>query len=301
MALPFLPSDAAMLLLQAGCVAAPRLAPGAERLRRFRGRGWAIVPVASIVGVIFMIRYASDTATWITYLALVAVPLLAAAALGWAARGARPLLALAAIVLFIGVWQLPNTLLGQACGCLLSALSCVTLGVLLAAVAPSGWLKLGIVAMSAADVWLVASNLLQAPNRTLDYAHPAAGLPSLQSETFGSVSMGYGDLFVAGVLGAVLARRPDRQLVAAVLTLLLASCFDVLFLVVYELPATVPVALALIIIEGWAWRSRRRQRRGRQASSRAAAPAERVTALKATLSARHHSQTPAGATPRRAT
>jgi len=258
MALPFLPSDAAMLCLQAGCVAAPRLAPGVARLDRFHGRGWAIVPLASIVGVIFLIRYQSATATWLTYLALVAVPLLAALALGWAMRGARPYLALAAIPLFIGVWQLPGSLLGEACGAILDALSCVTLGVLLAAVAPSRWLKVGILAMSAADVWLVASDLLQAPNATLVYSHPAAGLPRLQSETFGSISMGYGDLFIAGVLGALLCAQPALQRAGALLTLLLAGAFDVLFLLVDELPATVPVALALVVLEAWRWRRRAR-------------------------------------------
>jgi hypothetical protein len=287
MALPFLPSDAAMLCLQAGCVAAPRAAPGVARLDRFHGRGWAIVPLASIVGVIFLIRYQSDTASWLTYLALVAVPLLAAAALGWAAHGARPYLALLVVPLFIGVWQLPNSLLGEACGSLLDALSCVTLGVLLAAVAPSRWLKLGIIAMSAADVWLVASDLLQAPNTTLVYSHPAAGLPRLQSESFGTISMGYGDLFIAGVLGALLCGQAARQRSAALLTLLLASAFDVLFLVVDELPATVPVALALILTEGWAWARRRRERRE---SGRAAA-----------ASASRRPSRPGAATPRRAT
>ena len=51
--------------------------------------------------MIFAIRYVSDTATGLTYLALVAVPILAAVALGWAMRGARPLAALAAIPLFV--------------------------------------------------------------------------------------------------------------------------------------------------------------------------------------------------------
>jgi hypothetical protein len=257
-ALPFLPSDAALLALQAGVVAAPRLAPGVERLDRFHGRGWAIVPLGSIVGVIFLIRYESSSADWLTYLALVAVPLLAAGALGWAMRGARPWLALLAVPLFIGVWQTPHSLLGEACGSLLCGLSCVTLGVLLVAVAPSGWLKLGIVAMSAADVWLVASDLLQTPNSQLVAAHPGSGLPSLQSESFGDVSLGYGDLFVAGVLGALLAARARRQGAAALLTLALAGAFDVLFLVVNELPATVPVALALVVLEA-VDRRRRRQ------------------------------------------
>ena len=123
----------------------------------------------------------------------------------------------------------------------------MTLGVLLAAVAPPGWLKLGIIAMAVADTWLVASDLLQSPNATLVAAHPAAGLPQLQSELFGTVSMGYGDLFVAALLGAVLASNRRRQLSAAVLVFALAAVFDLLFLTVSELPATVPVAVALIV------------------------------------------------------
>ena len=61
--------------------------------------------------------------------------------------------------------------------------------------------------------------------------------------------MGYGDLFVAALLGAVLASSHRRQLQAALLTLVIASLFDLLFLAVNELPATVPVAIALIVIE----------------------------------------------------
>ncbi|MGI8413983.1 MAG: hypothetical protein ACR2LV_10125 [Solirubrobacteraceae bacterium] len=207
--------------------------------------------MASIVIVIFAIKYVSDTATGLTYLALVAVPPLAGAALGWTARGSRPILALVVAPLFILAWAAPGSLAGEAATALLSALSCVTLGVLLAAAAPPGWLKLGIVAMAVADVWLVVSDLLQAPNARLVAAHPAAGLPRLQSEGFGSVSMGYGDLFIAALLGAVLAADRRRQRAAAALTLGLAALFDLLFLVVNELPATVPVALALIAIEIW--------------------------------------------------
>jgi hypothetical protein len=92
-------------------------------------------------------------------------------------------------------------------------------------------------------------------------------LPRLQSETFGSVNMGYGDLFVAGVFGAVLARERRSQLGAAVLTLCFAGLFDLLFFVLDELPATVPVAVAMIALEArrwytgettppWRWRAR---------------------------------------------
>jgi hypothetical protein len=105
--------------------------------------------------------------------------------------------------------------------------------------------------MACADTWLVVSDLLQAPNASLVAAHPVGGLPRLQSVLFGSVSFGYGDLFVAALLGAVLAAQPGRQRSAAVLTLAFAALFDLLFLVLNELPATVPVALALIAVEGW--------------------------------------------------
>ncbi len=249
MALPFIPSDAAMLAVQAGVVAAPRATPRIPIAERVRGPAWALIPLGSIVVVIFAIRFVSDTATGLTYLALVAVPPLAAAALGWAARGARPPLAIAAGGLFALAWAARSSLAGEAAAALLSALSCVTLGVLLASVTPSSWLKVGIVAMACGDTWLVVSDLLQAPNTALIAAHPVGGLPRLQSELFGSVSMGYGDLFVAALLGAVLASDRRRQWSAAVLTLVLAGAFDLLFLVVNELPATVPVALALIAVE----------------------------------------------------
>jgi hypothetical protein len=256
MALPFIPSDAAMLAVQAGVVAAPRAdPPGIERLRRLRGPGWALVPLGSIVLVVFTIRFVSDTATFLTYLALVAVPPLAAAALGWAMRGARPAFALAAVPLFVLAWASKQSLVGEGAAVLLSALSCVTLGVLLAAVTPASWLKIGIVLMAGADTWLVVSNLLQAPNATLIAAHPAGGLPRLQTEIFGSVSMGYGDLFIAGVFGAVVAADARRQRIAALLTFVIAALFDLLFLVLSELPATVPVALSLIAMEVWDRRS----------------------------------------------
>ena len=150
--------------------------------------------------------------------------------------GSRPVAALGAIPLFILAWLASKSLAGEAAAALLSALSCVTLGVLLAAVTPASWLKVGIVLMAGADTWLVVSDLLQAPNATLIAAQPVGGLPQLQSELFGTVSMGYGDLFVAGLLGAVLAADRRRQWRAALLTLGIAAVFDLLFLVISELP-----------------------------------------------------------------
>src|ERR1700759_3594581 len=112
-----------MLAVQAGVVAAPRSIERGQWRERFRGRGWALVPIGSIVVVIFAIRYVSDTATGLTYLALIAVPPLAAGALGWASRGATPWASLAAIPLFLIAWLDRTSLTGQAAASILSALS----------------------------------------------------------------------------------------------------------------------------------------------------------------------------------
>src|SRR6516165_12591275 len=115
-ALAFIPSDAGMLALQAATVAAPRAVTRPAWMDRFRGRGWALVPIGSIVLVVFAIRYVSDTATGLTDLALVAVPILAAVALGWAMRGSRRPLALLAIPLFLLAWLDKSSLVGEGAG-----------------------------------------------------------------------------------------------------------------------------------------------------------------------------------------
>jgi hypothetical protein len=254
-ALPFVVSDATVLALQAGTVALPSAPPWASHLKRLTGRYWALIPLVSIVATIFAIRFVSGTATGLTYLALAAVPPLAAVTLGWVMRGARAYLGVVALWLFALAWAFPANLVGQGAGALLCALSCVTLGVLLAAVTPTHWLKAGIVLMALADTWLVVTDLLQAPNATLEAAAPAGGLPRLQSEVFGTVSLGYGDLFIAAVLGATIAASaagsPRRQRTAALVTFVFAAAFDLLFFAVNELPATVPVALAMLALELW--------------------------------------------------
>jgi hypothetical protein len=248
--LPFWISIAVLSLIQGASVAIPG-AGGLGALRRLRGRRWAVIPPLSIVGFVFVARGAEQaSAQGLTYLALVAVPLLAALALGWLAWNAhppRPARAVLVAPLFALAWADRGGLAGEAAALALSVLSC---GVLLAAVTPPRWLAGGIVAMAVADTSLVVSDLLQRPNNALNAARPAAGLPQLQSATFGTAVMGYGDLFVAALLGALLAVAAGRrwQLRGAALAALLAGTFDLLFFLVDELPATVPIALALIIL-----------------------------------------------------
>lgn len=248
----FLASNICLIGLQAAAVALPRghSLPALERLSaRLRSPWWALVPLASIAGVVWAINAQGATADALTWLALLAIPPLAAAALGWTMHGGRPSLALLAVPLFLLAWGAREQLPGEAAASLLVMLSCVTLGVLLVSVAPHGWLKVGIVLMAVADVILIGAETLQPASTVLNAAAPPAELPQLQRAHFGHAVIGYGDYFLAGVFGALMAAEGRRQGRIALLTFAISLCFDVLFLWFDVLPATVPVALALLATE----------------------------------------------------
>jgi hypothetical protein len=246
--LPFWLSIGGLSLVQALLVALPR-APSTRLLTRLHSRWWALVLPLSIVVVIGAIALESAGARFLTYLALVAVPPLAAAALAWLVRGGRPIWALGIVPLFAVAWGAEGALGGETAALALSALACVTLGWLVACVVPPRWLKLGIYAMAAIDAWLVGSNLLQEPNAVLNAAAPAADLPRLQVASFGSAVMGFGDLFIAATLGALLASDRRLQLQGALLAAIVCPAFDLLFFWVDQTPATVPIALTLAALE----------------------------------------------------
>ena len=259
MTLDFVLHDAVLLAIQASLVGL--VGAGIPRwLRRYATARWALVLPLSIAVVVGAIALLPDVADVLTWVALILVPPVAALALGWAMRGARPPLALLAAPLLALAWASQTSAAGELAGAVLAALSCVTLGRLLAGAAPGPWLKAGIVAMAVVDAVLVFSQNLQQPNAVLNAAVPAPGLPQLQYLDLHYASMGYGDVFVAGVLGGVLATEGRKQWPVAILVFVLAALWDLLFLLdsINTLPATVPIAAALILVEVRPWLTRRR-------------------------------------------
>jgi hypothetical protein len=254
--------------VQAALVALPTWRP-LPWLGRLRSPWWALIPAGSIVAVVAVIELDSGSATALAWLALVTVPPLAALALAALLRGSRPSWALAVLPLLALAWASRGSLAGEAAATALSGLACVSLGWLLVSVVPARWVRLGVYAMAALDTYFVASDLLQGPNAVLSAAVPAAGLPRLQAVHLGSAQMGFGDLFVAALVGCLLAQPPAdgpetclydtfqarRQWVGAVLVGALALAFDLLFFAVDQLPATVPVAVALAVVT-WLERGR---------------------------------------------
>src|SRR3954470_9682218 len=153
------------------------------------GRGWAFVAPGSILAVIAAISALPGVADGLTWLALIAVPPLAAAALGWAMHPAQPVLAVAAAVLFALAWIFEGQLGGDAAALALTALSCVTLGRLVAGLAPALLIKAALIVAAIVDTTLIVAQQLQGPNNVLNAAAPAAHLPKLQLVAFGPAQM----------------------------------------------------------------------------------------------------------------
>ena len=251
-----------LTLAQCACIALPAAGLPAWT-RRYRTGAWALVMPLSIVVVVVAIAVIPTTADVLTWVALLLVPPGCALALGWAAHGARPWLAVLAAPLLAVTWAWPDTRAGQVALTLLILGSAVTLGRLLAGAAPLTLLKAGVVAMAVVDAYLVFSGRLEAPNAVLIAAAPGHGLPQLQSAAFGPASLGYGDFFAAAVVGGILAAERVPQLAAAIGMVVVSLCWDQLFAFYDILPATIPPALVLIGDEAWRRRPRARREAGR--------------------------------------
>jgi hypothetical protein len=244
----FLAADAALVASQAALVALP--GRGVPRpLERLRTGHRALVPVACVLAVVAAGSAGAAVATALSCLALLAVPPLAALALGWAMRGARPAFAWLALPLAALAWCGAGTLPGDAAAAVLTALSCVPLGRLLAGTVPALWLKAGLVVFALFDAITVFGSPQLSPDATVDAAIAAPGLPRFQFLDLHAASLGFADVFVAAVLGGVLAAERARQRPVALLVLGLSAAFDLLFLEFQTLPATVPVAAAVLVAE----------------------------------------------------
>ena len=230
---------------QALCVALP--AAGLPvLLSRFGGRGWSLVAPLSVVATVVAITVAAESANVLTWIALLLVPPGCALALGWAAHGARPSMAVLVVPMLAAALVMPDDPLGRLGRLAMIVGSCVTAGRLLAGATPLALLKAGVFAMATIDAVFIFGDFFGEQNAQFNAAAPAADLPRLQVADIGDVSTDYGDFFVAGLVGAILAAERRPQLIAAVATFAVAQAFNQLFLVVDSLPGTVPPALVLL-------------------------------------------------------
>jgi len=233
---------------QALCVALPA-AGLPPLLSRFGARGWSLVAPLSVVATVVAITVASASADVLTWIALLLVPPGCALALGWAAHGARPWMAVLVVPMLAAALVAPDDPLGRLGRLALIVGSCVTVGRLLAGASPLVLLKAGVVAMAVIDAVFIFGDFFGDQNAQFNAAAPAGDLPRLQVADIGQVSTDYGDYFVAGLVGGILAAERRNQALAALATFVAAQLFNQLFLVVDSLPGTVPPALVLLAFE----------------------------------------------------
>jgi hypothetical protein len=240
----FAASYAVLVLVQAVLV----LVPGrARRLGSSRALGLAVPAFALVLGV--AIVRAHGGAAFLTALAAVATPVLAAGA-GWARGWRLPWLpAVVVSPLYALAWLRPGTLPADAAGVALIAGACLAATGIVAALAPQGWLRAGLVLLVALDVALVWGSRQVAPTmQALSAATPPTlghfghPLPSLQQVDFGSATMGWLDLAAPALLGLLVARR--RRAAAA--TGLAAGAWGLLLFATSPIAATPPVLAGLV-------------------------------------------------------
>ena len=238
---PFTSGFVALCAVQAITVLGPRQPP-----RLVRRLVLGLIPLAGIGGVALLLAERPGLAQQAADLAAVGTPIAALA--GLVAFRVRAL-ALLAPVLYLVAWKSDGRPAQIATDVLIAG-AAASLAWLTGTVAPRAGLVVGILAATAVDVYQVlVTEQVQVASRALSAAQPAAGLPRLQELVWGSATMGWGDAYLAGLLGVVVAASSPRiRLVAAGAVFALGVPFGFLFHVLDTLPATVPVAAALLIV-----------------------------------------------------
>ena len=237
----------ALATLEGALVALPR-ADALEPLRSLRSPAWAVLLPGSLLAGTFLVLAMPSMALGLVLMAGVVTPLLATVAVLEVVRGPRAALvmiafALAAIAALTSGWE------SQISASALTALGCLALGTALARLIPRRWFVLGVLGMCLADVALLASGVGHSAAALMANATRDVHGPVFSRAGVGRFTTDYPDLVLAAVLGGFLAGR-HRQLLAAVLVTAIGAAYGLLLLPIeHLLPATVPLALALILLE----------------------------------------------------
>jgi hypothetical protein len=244
-----------LAMIQGALVLLPR-ADALSCLRSIRSPAWAaVLPGVIIIGT-FAVLLLPSTAYDLVVLAAVATPLLATGAALAVVRGRALLLALAPVAIVVLITQGAGWI-GEGAASVLTALGCLFLGGACVRVVPARAIPVAVLAMCAVDVALMALGFGQSSWVAMSGAAAHFHGPVFDQARIGPVSTDYPDLFLAGVMGVMLAGRVAVQRHAAALTVILVSGYGLLALILAQrLPATVPIVLALTLV-GYRQRSPR--------------------------------------------
>lgn len=242
-------------LLQGALVALPR-GNALGSLRRLRSPAWAATLPGCIVVGTFAPLAIPSAAVGMILLGTLATPPLAALGVLGVVRGPRiAAVAIALAVALLGI--VAGGLTGELSATALTALGALTVGAALARLIPGRWMLAGFTCMCAVDVVLLATGVGQPAGAVISRAAAHVHGPLFGHAQLGHVALDYPDLVLPAILGCFLAGQRRQRLAAALVTVLAAGGL-VLAPPHTVWPATVPVAITLIVLR--ALRLRRRVR-----------------------------------------
>jgi hypothetical protein len=221
-----------------------------------------MLPPLGFIAMVWLLAERPHAALLVTRAAAVVVPTLAALAAMRMSRRGWPVIVVALTAAAV-LWR--DELPGQVATLALLVLSCVAVGSLMPRLGSPKALAAGAAALAIADITLLLLGPVGAAADALDTVR-LGHLPSFGEAVVGSVHMGYGDLLVAGIGGAVAARSPGGPSRVGLLTLVLCLV-EAALLMPSPYPATIPVVGALAVDALW------RARRGVRARRTAPQPA----------------------------
>ena len=216
---------AVLVLLQAAVIPLVRDPGLLPRIPRHPLLG--LLPLVAIGGGVIALGAIPGAVGAVTDLAALAVPPLALLAVLHVRRWALPL-AIVSPLLWLAVWRLPT----------------------------SGWTQLtelrvlegsgGLVA-TAVDLGQVRTVQVGPVSQALAAAAPPKGLPALQQLELLGAGMGWGDVYLAALVGAIVAASVRATVAATVATAIAGLLLGLLFGTLDLLPATVPPAIGLLV------------------------------------------------------
>ncbi|HWE10507.1 MAG TPA: hypothetical protein VG325_14235 [Solirubrobacteraceae bacterium] len=231
-------------ILEASLVIVPQAEPF-RRLGRLRSPLWTMLLPGSIIVGTFGLIALPRSASAALLASAVTTPLLALVAVVSVVRARRLLLPVAAAAGALAL--LATGRAGQTGAAVVTALACLTIGAALQRLIPARWLLAGVVAMSVADIVLLAVGPGYHQTVVLAAAASTFHGPSFTGARVGGTTIGYPDLFLAALLGTYLAGSGSQRL-GALLLAGLVMAYDSLLSPGVLLPATVPIAVTLIVV-----------------------------------------------------
>lgn len=205
-----------------------------------------LLPLVAIGGGVIALGAIPGAVAAVTDLAAIAVPPLALLAVFHVRRWALPL-AVISPLLWLAVWRLPTSGWTQLAGDVLIVLAGVSLGRLTGWIAPRAALVVGVLVATIVDIWQVLTIQVAPVSQALAAAAPPKGLPGLQQLELLGASMGWGDVYLAAIVGAIVAASVRATVAATIATAVAGLLLGLLFGTLDLLPATVPPAVGLIV------------------------------------------------------